>query len=99
MRSLGVFLSIGVVAAVLPLAPAWAEWTPGGRTNFRQSCTSSCQQGDVTKAVPCSNYCVCMTIELEKAYPDMRLFIRLNETKDPAYIQRARGIDQACSNR
>ena len=99
MRSLHAILITGVVAALLPLAPAFAEWTPGGRGSFRQGCVNSCQKGDVTKAVACSTYCVCVTSELEKAYPDMRLFMQLNETKDPVFIQRARGINQACSNR
>lgn len=67
--------------------------------NFRQGCVNSCQGGDVTKSLQCTNYCACVTTDLEKAYPDMRLFVRLNETKDPDYVQRARVIAQACRSR
>ncbi len=99
MRSLHVALLTGVFAALLPFAPAFAEWTPQGRVSFRQGCMNTCQGGDVTKSLRCTNYCVCVAADLEKAYPDMQRFMRLHETADPAYVQRARAIDQACSNR
>jgi hypothetical protein len=98
MRSLRVFLMIGVAAAVLPLAPAFAEWSPEQRRTFRGGCIESCQR-DGAKAIWCQNYCVCVTSEIEKAYPTELVFERLMERPDAAFNQRRSGIDQTCRNR
>jgi hypothetical protein len=90
---------IGFVATLLPLAPAFAEWTRGARQGLRERCMNICQGGDVTKSLQCTNYCVCLVADLEKAYPDQELYLRLDARQDPAFVQRGRAISQACINR
>lgn len=99
MRALRVCLMVGVAVALLPLAPAFAEWSRQQRVTFRDGCVSACQKGDVTKGVWCQTMCACRTSELEKAYPDPRQFERLVETPDAAFAQRSRAIEQTCRNR
>lgn len=99
MRSLRVVLMIGVAAAALPFAPAFAEWSPRWRGSFYDKCWEACRGGNVTKNVQCGNYCACLMREMETSYPDEREFRRLDGTMnpEPAYAQRARAIHQSCN--